>query len=73
MSKEQVAIREAFDALCEHQNPSSSEDRKQMALVRCWQILAAAVQADKAHLAYDNERLNNWSYGKEKELCNESR
>ena len=64
MSKDQLAIREAFDALCEHQNPSSSEDRKQMALVRCWQILAAAVQTDKPA----RERLNNFRSGCEKEL-----
>lgn len=69
MTKEQVAIREAFDALCEHQSPSISEDRKQMALVRCWQILAAAVQADKP----SRKILNNWVNGKESDLCNETR
>ena len=63
MTKEQIAIREAFDALCEYQSPSISEDRREMAIVRCWQILAA-VQAD----APVTERLNNWEYGKEKEI-----
>jgi len=68
MTKEQAAIREAFDALCEHQSPSNSEDRKQMALVRCWQILATAVQADKTARESAHEQLNNWSCGKEREL-----
>ena len=66
MTKEQMAIREAFDALCEHQNPSSSEERKQMALVRCWQVLAAAIQVGEP--ARNSLNLNNWSYGEEKEL-----
>jgi len=64
MSKEQMAIREAFDALCEHQSPSSTETRKQLALVRCWQILAAAVQADKS----PRKRLNNFVNGGEEEI-----
>jgi hypothetical protein len=64
VTKEQMAIREAFDALCEHQSPSSSEERKQMALVRCWSILAAAVQTDRP----PRERLNNFIDGCEEEL-----
>ena len=73
MTKEQVAIREAFSALCEYQNPSNSEERKQVALVRCWQILAAAVQPGKSARGCAHEQLNNWSYGKEEELHDESR
>ena len=73
MTSEQMALREAFDALCEYQNPSSSEERKQMALVRCWQILAAAVQSGISPHEYISDRLNNWAYGKEKELYDESR
>ena len=68
MTKEQMAIREAFDALCEYQSPSNSEERKQMALVRCWSILAAAVQADKSAREFVCERLNNFSNGKEEEM-----
>jgi len=68
MTKVQVAIREAFDALCEHRSPSSSAERKQRALVRCWEILSDAIQNEEP-----TGPLNNWSYGKEKELSNESR
>tara|TARA_B100001123_G_scaffold451191_2_gene628256 strand:- start:1149 stop:1370 length:222 start_codon:yes stop_codon:yes gene_type:complete len=71
MSRDQMAIREAFSALCEYQNPSSSEERKQMSLIRCWQILAAAVQADRPAHEYVHDQLNNWSYGKEEELYDE--
>jgi hypothetical protein len=68
MTKAQVAIRKAFDALCEHQSPSSSGERKRRALVRCWEILSDAIQNEAP-----TDPLNNWSYGKEKELSNESR
>jgi NAD-dependent oxidoreductase involved in siderophore biosynthesis len=64
MTSEQAAIREAYSALCDHQSPSNTEEQKQMALVRCWQILAAAVQAPKPSPA----RRNNWHDGEEREL-----
>jgi hypothetical protein len=64
MTSEQAAIREAFSALCDHQSPSSTKEQKQMALVRCWQILSVAAQSVPAHPV----RLNNWSNGKEREL-----
>ena len=44
MTDKQV-IREAFFALCDYQSPSHTKEQKEMALVRCWQILAVAVRA----------------------------
>ena len=65
MTSEQIAIREAFDALCEYQSPSSSDERKKMALVRCWQVLATAIQPGET----SSNRLNNWRDGCEEELA----
>lgn len=64
MTSEQAAIQEALSALSDHQSPSATKEQKQMALVRCWQILSVAAQSAPALPA----RLNNWSNGKEREL-----
>ena len=59
------AIRAAFFALCEYQNPSLSKDKKRIALGRCWEILSNALHTEPT----PSGRTNNWSYGEEKELA----
>ena len=66
MSKEQIAIRQAFDALCDYQSPSLTNEQKNKALGRCWKILSSAVL--KENSCSTGDCLNNWSYGEEKEI-----